>query len=222
MEIDIRTPHGAVPGTLELVPGSSMGIVLAHGAGAGRQHAWMTAMRDGLVGRGVSVLTFDYAYMAVGRRAPDRIDKLIDVHECAAREMEARVPMTVLAGKSMGGRVGGHLASLERCRVSGVTYLGYPLVPIGRTEPRATDHLAMIEVPQLFISGSRDAMGPVELITEVAASVPRGEVVIIESGDHSFLPLKSTGLRLDDTIGIAVDAVGAWLERSIAQAGGGT
>ncbi|MFO7699223.1 MAG: alpha/beta fold hydrolase [Acidimicrobiia bacterium] len=222
MEIDIETPHGSVPGTLELVTASSIGIVLAHGAGAGRQHAWMTAMRDLLVGRGVSVLTFDYAYIAAGRRAPDRLDKLIDVHECAVREMETRVPLTVLAGKSMGGRVGGHLAALERCRVSGVAYLGYPLVPIGRTEPRPTDHLGTIESPQLFISGSRDAMGPVGLITQVAGSVPRGEVVIIESGDHSFVPLKRTGLTLDDTMGIAVDAVVAWLERAIAQAGGGT
>jgi uncharacterized protein len=222
LEIDIDTPHGAVPGTLEIVPASSIGIVLAHGAGAGRQHAWMTAMRDLLVGRGVSVLTFDYAYMAAGRRAPDRLDKLIDVHECAVREMESRTPTTVLAGKSMGGRVGGHLASLERCRVSGVAYLGYPLVPIGRTEPRPTDHLATVEVPQLFISGSRDAMGPVEFITEVAGSVPRGEVVIIESGDHSFVPLKRTGLTLDDTMGTAVDAVVVWLERVVAQAGGGT
>lgn len=222
MEIAIETAHGAVPGTLELVAGSSIGIVLAHGAGAGRQHAWMTAIRDLLVGRGVSVLTFDYAYMAAGRRAPDRIEKLIDVHECAVREMEARVPTTFLAGKSMGGRVGGHLVALERCRVSGVAYLGYPLVPIGRTEPRPTDHLATIELPQLFISGSRDTMGPVEMITTVAGSVPRGEVVIIESGDHSFVPLKSTGLTLEDTMGTAVDAVVAWLARATDQAGGGT
>ncbi|HSJ70382.1 MAG TPA: alpha/beta family hydrolase [Acidimicrobiia bacterium] len=222
MDIDIDTPHGAVPSTLELVPASSIGIVLAHGAGAGRQHAWMAAMRDLLVGCGVSVLTFDYAYMAAGRRAPDRLEKLIDVHECVAREMEAMVPMTVLAGKSMGGRVGGHLAALARCRVSGVAYLGYPLVPIGEAEPRPTDHLVTLEVPQLFISGSRDAMGPVELITEVARSVPRGEVVIIESGDHSFVPLKRTGLTLDDTMGTAVDAVVGWLDRVVAQAGGGT
>lgn len=222
MEIDIETPHGVVPGTLDLVPGSAIGIVLAHGAGAGRQHAWMTAMRERLIDRGLSILAFDYAYMAAGRRAPDRIDRLIDVHECAAREMEKRVPMTVLAGKSMGGRVGGHLAALDRCRVSGVAYLGYPLVPIGRIEPRPTDHLATIGVPQLFISGSRDTMGPVELITEVAGSVPRGEVVIVESGDHSFVPLKRSGLTLDDTMGTAVDAVAVWLERVVAQAGGGT
>lgn len=222
MEIDIDTPHGAVPGTLEVVPASSIGIVLAHGAGAGRQHPWMTAMRDMLVAGGVSVLTFDYAYMAAGRRAPDRLDKLIDVHECAAREMESRVGMTVLAGKSMGGRVGGHLVSLERCRVSGVAYLGYPLVPIGRTEPRPTDHLATMDVPQLFISGSRDAMGPVDLIRGVAGSVPLGEVVIIDSGDHSFVPLKRTGLTLEDTMRTAVGAVAAWLERAVDQAGGGT
>ncbi len=222
MEIDIETPHGAVPCTLELAPASSIGIVLAHGAGAGRSHPWMTAMRDRLVSRGVSVMTFDYAYMAAGRRAPDRIDKLIDVHECAVSEMEGRVPSTFLVGKSMGGRVGGHLAALGRCRVSGVAYLGYPLVPIGRSEQRSTDHLATIDVPQLFISGSRDAMGPVELITEVAGSVPVGEVVIIESGDHSFVPLKSSGLTLDDTMGIAVDALVPWLERAAVQAGGGT
>ena len=209
--VDITTPVGDVTGVIER-PRSVTGpaILLAHGAGLGQTHPWMASVRHSLAGKGHSVMTFDYLYMAQGRKAPDRLNKLLDVHEAASRALGEREGRIVLAGKSMGGRVGSHLVSEGRFDALGLVYLGYPLVAMGKNEPRDTDHLMAIGVPQLFISGTRDRMGPEQLIVDVVASVPDGTTEFIETGDHSLVPLKKTGRTVDDSIAQSVNAIEAW------------
>lgn len=210
--VGITTPVGDVTGVVERpMAATGHAILLAHGAGLGQKHPWMTSMRWALVDGGHTVMTFDYLYMEQGRKAPDRMNKLLDVHEAAAavlREMEGDV---VLAGKSMGGRIASHLVSDGRCDARGLVYLGYPLVAVSKSEPRDTSHLVAIDVPQLFITGTRDRMGPENLISDVAATVPNGSVEFIDTGDHSLVPLKKTGRTVDDSIAQSVNAIGAWI-----------
>jgi predicted alpha/beta-hydrolase family hydrolase len=175
----------------------------------------MAATRSRLVDAGHIVMTFDYAYTHAGRKAPDRLPKLLDVHEAAARALEDRAGCVLLVGKSMGGRVGSHLVAADRCAALGLVYLGYPLVAVGQSAPRNTDHLVSITVPQLFISGTRDRMGPTEAIESVARSIRRGSVMFIEDGDHSLTPPKRSGRTLDDSLDTAVSEIGAWMEREL-------
>ncbi|MEZ5175755.1 MAG: alpha/beta family hydrolase [Acidimicrobiia bacterium] len=187
-----------------------IGVVLAHGAGAGQTHPWMTAMRTQLAVLGYATLTFNYRYAEAGRRAPDRLPVLTEVHVAAAERMAGYSDRVVLAGKSMGGRVGGHVAADQLVDAAGVAYFGYPLVAVGRWDPRDTSHLTTIAVPQLFVSGTRDRMGPLDLLKPVVGSVPNGTLVSIEGGDHSFVPLKSSGRSLDDTLVEAAAAFDRW------------
>jgi predicted alpha/beta-hydrolase family hydrolase len=213
--VEIATPVGDVTGVIERpVSVTGPAILLAHGAGLGQVHPWMASTRQALVEAGHTVMTFDFLYMAQGRKAPDRLNKLLDVHEAAASVLEKTEGRIVLAGKSMGGRVGSHLVAEGRCEALGLVYLGYPLVAMGKTEPRDTEHLGAIEVPQLFVTGTRDRMGPERLIAGVAASVPSGTTEFIDTGDHSLVPLKRTGRTVDDSIAQAVAAIEKWTERS--------
>lgn len=215
-EITIATPHGDVGANVRTpAQPSGVGMLLAHGAGAGQSHPWMVGLAERLAASGVLVMTFDYAYMQAGRKAPDRLPKLLDVHEAAFEAVEPMADTIVIGGKSMGGRVGGHLVADDRARPAGIVYYGYPLVAIGKKEPRPTDHLESVPIPQLFVSGTRDRLGPVDLITDVAAGVPGGTLVVIDSGDHSFVPLKATGLSLDDALDSAVSATNDWLSDSV-------
>jgi len=220
--VEIATPVGDVTAVIERpIDATGPAILLAHGAGLGQEHPWMTSMRRALVDVGHTVMTFDYLYMEQGRKAPDRMNKLLDVHEAAAdvlREMEGDV---VLAGKSMGGRVGSHLVSDGRCNALGLVYLGYPLVAMGKSEPRDTGHLVSIGVPQLFVTGTRDRMGPVDLIAEVAASAPDGTTEFVDTGDHSLVPLKRTGRTVDDSIAQSVNAITTWIANWTSLPGGG-
>lgn len=197
-------------GTIELRTPASLDrvVILAHGAGAGIDHPWMREMDSALGVRGFDVVAFNYLYTSEGRKAPDRLPKLLQVHAALldwVTDQTGTPP--VLAGKSMGGRVGGHLAADVGDRIGGVVYLGYPLVAMGKTEPRDTSHLDEITVPQLFISGSRDRMGPLDLLSTIADRVPDGRLIPIESGDHSLKPLKATGRTQSDTISEAADHI---------------
>lgn len=206
--LKITTPHGAVTGKLE-VPRDAGGVavLLAHGAGSGQDHPWMVAARAGLAARGFIVMTFNYAYTQEGRRAPDRLPKLTDVHAAAAERLATYAEAVVLAGKSMGGRVGGHVVADGRFDAAGLVFLGYPIVAMGKTEPRDISHLAALDIPQLFVSGTRDPMGPAGLISAAADSVPNGRYIPIESGDHSLVALKRSGRTLEDSMETAFRAV---------------
>jgi len=212
----IETPHGRITAVLES-PSSVTGapILLAHGAGLGQDHPWMLMMRTRLVAGGHLVMTFDYAYMDAGRKAPDRLPKLLDVHEAVARSLSDRAGEILLGGKSMGGRVGSHLVADDRCDAVGIVYLGYPLVAMGKSEPRDTEHLKHIQVPQLFISGTRDRMGPRPAIEAVAFAVPNGSAVFIEDGDHSLTPLKRSGRSIEDSLDSAVQSIQDWAAREL-------
>lgn len=208
--ISVDTPHGPVPVTV-YGEGSDGVVLLAHGAGAGQVHPWMVGLASRLAHRDVATATFDYAYTAQGRKAPDRLPKLLDVHEAVANTCMERFAAVALAGKSMGGRVGGHLVAERGFGAAALVYLGYPLVALGKTEPRSTEHLEGVTCPQLFVSGSRDRMGPLDLIAQVAASVPNGTLVEAENGDHSLVPLKSSGRTMEDALDAAADTVVAFL-----------
>lgn len=211
-DLTIATPHGQVSARLVYPKGDVVaGILLAHGAGAGKDHPWMVSMQRHLADTGLAAMTFNYAYTEAGRKAPDRLPKLLDVHHAAALRLTDDFPDVVLAGKSMGGRVGGHLVAEQGFAAAGVVYLGYPLVALGKTEPRDYGHLSKITVPQLFVSGTRDRLGPKDLIARACASVPHGTCFFVPEADHSLVPLKRTGLGVEDSLNSVAVKMRDWM-----------
>ncbi len=190
---------------------TEVGVLLAHGAGAGQDHPFMVQVREGLAAAGYPTLTFNYAYTEGGRRAPDRGPKLLAVHEAAANRLARYSGRVVLAGKSMGGRVGSHLAGDSGWPAAAMVYLGYPLVPMGRGEPRPTDHLQRIVAPQLFVAGTRDRLSPPARIEALAASLPEAALIVVDDGDHSFKVPKRTGRTSEEVLDEVIAEVAAWL-----------
>ena len=122
--LTIDTDHGPVSAAMAGPDNPDLpAVLLAHGAGAGMTHPWMVQIRDRLATAGAQVMTFNYAYTEAGRRSPDRLEKLLDVHEAAAAVITNRTGVSVLAGKSMGGRVASHLVSQGRAEAAGMLYL---------------------------------------------------------------------------------------------------
>jgi predicted alpha/beta-hydrolase family hydrolase len=201
---------GTVAAITAGVPGE-IGVLLAHGAGAGQDHPWIVAVREGLARRGLFVMSFNYRYTEAGKKAPDRMPMLLDVHRAAADVLAGECTRVVLAGKSMGGRVGSHLAGDEQWPAAGLVYFGYPLVPIGKGDPRPTDHLERIEAPQLFLAGTRDRLSPPELVAGIAAAVPDGTLEVVEDGDHSFKVLKRTPKTDEEVLDEVANAAADWI-----------
>lgn len=212
-------PGQSVPAVLEGRAGAGPAILLAPGAGAGQGHAFLSGLRRRLAAAGHLVLTFDYPYAAAGRRAPDRLEVLLECHRAAARHLRREAGEVVLAGKSMGGRVATHLASGgEPCRA--VVCYGYPLLPPGKTAPRDTAHLDAVAVPLLFLTGSRDRLAPLALLSPVVERLPRARLVVVEGADHSFGVRADPDSRAEAMLDLLAAETAEWLAGWDQSAGG--
>ncbi|HEY4393843.1 MAG TPA: alpha/beta family hydrolase [Polyangia bacterium] len=159
-------------------------FLFAPGAGAPSTSAWMISWRERLQTLG-EVETFDYPYMRAGRRMPDRLPTLIAAHREALASARARADGPLfLAGKSMGGRVGCHLALEEQ--VAGVICFGFPFR--GQSGALRDEVLVALRTRVLLLQGARDELGPLDLLAEVRARMTAPSTLqIVEGGDHSLL-----------------------------------
>jgi len=158
-------------------------ILLAPGAGAPSTSPWMDRWAALLAALG-PVERFDYPYARAGRRRPDPLPALIAAHRAALAAARARHRgPAVLAGKSMGGRVGCHLA-LE-AEVAALVCLGYPLrSPAGAVRDEV---LLALRTPVLFVQGTRDPLGPLDLLERVRRRMRAPTALhVVEGGDHSL------------------------------------
>ena len=124
-------------------------LVLAHGAGAGQQHPFMTAVAQGFAARGVDVVTFDFPYMRERRKIPDKapvLEKAFADVVAAARQWSDATRFFI-GGKSMGGRMATHLGAAHLEGLAGIVVFGYPLHPPGKPEQLRVQHLPSIAVP---------------------------------------------------------------------------
>ena len=165
-------------------------FLFAPGAGAPSSHSWMRAWAERLGSIG-EVRTFDYDYMREGRRRPDPPALLVAAHRQALRDARTDDrPALILIGKSMGGRIGCHVALEEP--VAGLVCLGYPLCGAGDPERMRDKVLRDLRTPILFVQGTRDQLCPLELLENVRKEMKTPNFLhVVEGGDHSLLVTKT-------------------------------
>lgn len=190
-------------------------LVLAHGAGAGQTHPWMTRVAEGLAARGVSVVTFNFPYMDARRHAPDKpavLEKTWqEIWSTTATNGRGRL---FAGGKSMGGRIASQACALGLLdpAPAGLVFFGYPLHPPGRPAQRRDKHLPDITVPMLFLHGTRDSFGSPEEMRELTARLPRATLELVEDGDHSLVRPKRADAK-GHAIDHVLDVAAAWMTR---------
>jgi uncharacterized protein len=168
-------------------------FLFAPGAGAPSAHPWMQKWRHYLESIGEMAL-FDYDYMREGRKRPDPPPQLIAAHRSALAEARAKSSGPIfLIGKSMGGRIGCHVALEEE--VAGLVCLGYPLCGGGDRTKLRDKVLRELQTPILFVQGTRDPLCPLDLLAEVRLQMKAPNFLhLVEDGDHS-LRLTKRGLQ---------------------------
>ncbi|MBW2471429.1 MAG: alpha/beta hydrolase [Deltaproteobacteria bacterium] len=195
-------------------------LVLAHGAGAPMDHAWMNAMTERLVARGISVTRFEFPFMAArragGKRSPaPRAEKLTGNYAAAiaAVRTERASDKLFIGGKSLGGRVASLIADEEYAagRIAGLVCLGYPFHPPKKPEKLRTAHLARLDCPALIIQGTRDPLGSREELSGYGLDKRIG-IVWLEDGDHDLKPRKRSGETFDGHLDAAADAIRGFVE----------
>jgi len=164
-------------------------FLFAPGAGAPSSHPWIQRWKERLTQIG-DVETFDYDYMREGGRRPDRLPQLIAAHRQALAEVRTRTSgPIILIGKSMGGRIGCHVALEEK--VNGVVCLGYPLCGSGDRSKLRDLVLRNLRTPILLVQGTRDPLCPLDLLEGVRREMTAPNFLhLVEGGDHSLLVRK--------------------------------
>ena len=192
-------------------------LVLAHGAGAGHDHPFMVSTATGLVTRGIDVVTFNFPYMQLGRRVPDKAPVLEDAFRSIIEAVRLNNAFAAnrlfIGGKSMGGRIATHLAAAGLERLAGVVAFGYPLHPPGKPAQLRISHLPSVTAPILIVQGERDPFGtPTELAPIIETMRAPVTLHVVAGGDHS---LSVRGRPRADTTNVFLDATRDWMTRVI-------
>ena len=171
-------------------------LVLAHGAGAGMEHAFMEALSAGLAADGVASFRYQFPYTERGSKRPDPpaiLEATVRSAVEAAADLAGRLPL-LAGGKSMGGRMTSQAAAKEPLAgIRGIAFFGFPLHAIGKPGAERADHLNDVELPMLFLQGSRDRLAELDLLEPVIRRLgDRATLHVVEGADHSFhVPARS-------------------------------
>ncbi|HEY8105407.1 MAG TPA: alpha/beta family hydrolase [Gemmatimonadales bacterium] len=205
---------GDVSGLLELPRNARALYVLAHGAGAGMRHRFLQAVAAGLAERGVGTLRYQFPYMEAGGRRPDPPGVLeATVRAAVARAAAAAPGLPLLAGgKSLGGRMtSGAGAKSPLPGVRGLMFLGFPLHAPGNPGVERAAHLERVQIPMLFLQGTRDTLADLALVKSVTGRLPGATLHIVEGGDHSFAVLKRSGRTEAEVMTELLDTMVDWM-----------
>ena len=218
VDIDVGQAH-RVSG-LWLAPEASRAVyVFAHGAGAGRRHAFMEAAAQGLAERGIASLRYQFPYMERGSRRPDApplAQATVRSAVAVAAQLAPSLPLFA-GGKSFGGRMSSQAqAAAPISGVRGLAFLGFPLHPAGKPSDARAAHLSDVRVPMLFLQGTRDELADLSLLRPLVARLG-GQATLqpVADADHSFhVPAKS-GRKDPQVLAEVLDAFAAWIDRFV-------
>jgi predicted alpha/beta-hydrolase family hydrolase len=189
--------------------------VFAHGAGAGMHHAFMADLAQALASRGIATLRFQFPFMEQGSKRPDPPA----IAEAAVREAVAEagrllpgVPLFA-GGKSFGGRMSSQAQARQPLPgVRGLVFAGFPLHPAGKPATARAQHLAEVQVPMLFLQGTRDALADLKLVLQVTASLgPRATLHVVDGADHAFHVLVRSGRTNAEVIEELAETAARWM-----------
>jgi uncharacterized protein len=197
-------------------PRARFGFVLAHGAGAGMDHPFLSALAEQLAERGVATLRYNFPYMEQGSRRPDspRIaHAAVRAAVAEARQQLGRLPL-IAGGKSFGGRMTSQAqaqAPLEGVR--GLAFVGFPLHPRGAPADTRGEHLSDVTIPMLFLQGTRDELAELGLLEGLCQRLgARAQLRLFEGADHSF---HARGKKDPQLRAELCDTLVAWAEEVI-------
>ena len=191
--------------------------VFAHGAGAGMNHPFMAATATGLAERGIATLRYQFPYMERGAKRPDPPAIAQATVRAAVAEAARRLPGVPLiaGGKSFGGRMTSQAqAEAPLPGVSGLVFFGFPLHPPGKPGDGRGQHLLDVEIPLLFLQGSRDEFAQTQLLQPLVQRLGgRATLHLIEGANHSF---RVSGRGAVGDVEVRSELLGTmlrWLER---------
>jgi predicted alpha/beta-hydrolase family hydrolase len=197
--------------------------VLAHGAGAGMTHPFMAAVAAELARHGIATLRYQFPYTERGAKRPDPpqlAQATVRAAVGAALTLFPKHPL-IAGGKSFGGRMTSQAqAKTPLQAVCGLAFLGFPLHPAGRPSQDRATHLFDVQIPMLFLQGTRDTLASLDQIEPLCKKLGRRATLkLFVDADHSFHVPARSGRKDAQVLGDVIDAFATWFEEVIAPLG---
>jgi uncharacterized protein len=210
-----------VSGLLQTPPRARACYVLAHGAAAGMNHPFMVAVAVELALRGIATLRYQFPYMERGSRRPDPpklAHTTVRAAAAAALRLLPGLPL-IAGGKSFGGRMTSQAQAAAPIQgVCGLAFLGFPLHPAGRPSQDRAKHLFDVEIPMLFLQGTRDTLAMLDQLEPLCKKLGRHTTLrLFQDADHSFHVPARTGRKDPRVRGEMLDVLTAWIDIVIAR-----
>ena len=187
--IQVSPSNGSVSGEIYETENMKSMLVLAHGAGAGMNHPFMTALSKELAALEVGTMRFNFPFIEQKKKRPDVPAVAHKTIESVIQKTQELFPSTPLfaGGKSFGGRMTSQYFSKQDIKeVKGIAFVGFPLHPPGNASVERAEHLKSVKKSMLFLQGTRDALAQWDLIEQVTSSLPLATLIKIEGADHGF------------------------------------
>jgi predicted alpha/beta-hydrolase family hydrolase len=190
--------------------------VLAHGAGAGMNHPFLVAVAAGLARRGIATVRYQFPYMERRAKRPDPPQLAQATVRAAVAAAESLLPELppIAGGKSFGGRMTSQAQAKAPLQgVRGLVFLGFPLHPAGRPSQEGAAHLFDVQIPMLFLQGTRDTLASLDQIEPLCKKLGgHATLRLFADADHSFHVPARTGRNDSQVLGEVLDVLAGWLD----------
>ncbi|MEQ1607454.1 MAG: alpha/beta family hydrolase [Hyphomonadaceae bacterium] len=220
-ERTLKLPDGSTVSALWHKPKNAKAVlVLAHGAGAGMTHKNMAATADGLEERGVAVLRYNFPYMEKGSSRPDNpLIAHAAVRAAITDAAKLAVDLPLFAGgRSFGARMTSQAQALEPlAKVHGLVFFAWPLHAPGKPGVDRAEHLAAVNIPMLFLQGTKDEFAGLDLLKATTKSLARRATLhLVDRADHSFHVAAKTGRKDPEVLAEILDVSRDWMLKNSA------
>jgi predicted alpha/beta-hydrolase family hydrolase len=179
-------------------------------------HPFMTAIAKGLAERGIATLRYQFPYMPRGSTRPDAPKLAHATVHAAVLEASRLVPELALfaGGKSFGGRMTSQAQAISPLAgVRGLVFLGFPLHPPGQPSDERAKHLFDVQIPMLFLQGTRDDFASLQLLDPLCKRLGEWATLkLFPDADHSFHVPARTGRKDSEVRVELLDALVNWIE----------
>lgn len=212
----LATPEKGEVSAILLRPANATHLlVLGHGAGSNMRSPMLTKLAESLGTAGVATFRYNFPYSEYGRgRDPNPVCAATAREACVAAQ-QAASDLTLLAGgHSFGGRMTSTAESGEHIDgLHGLVFFSFPLHPPGRPAVDRADHLFQINVPMLFLTGTRDEFATGELLRETVEKLGKHATLhLVETADHGFKVLKRARMSPEDVFAELARKVREWTD----------
>jgi uncharacterized protein len=191
--VDAASGEEPVRGFIHHALGTGVGfLVLTHGAGGNCNGPLLVALADQFAAVGLNTLRCDLPFRQRRPTGPPSPSGAIHDQEGLRRAVtlmkEKFGERGFLGGASYGGRQATMLVAGNPGLVEGLLLLSYPLHPPGRPAQLRTAHFSKLQVPALFVSGTKDSFGSQDELRAALKLIPaRTELIPAEGAGHGLL-----------------------------------